>query len=113
MPLNNGGISTIYYTEAYYALPGIKNPTHADYSAYADEEIAAIKAAAVEGADGYRFDAPEGAFVGMALADADKVWWYDAKNAQAIVSHPDPLGIDAATGAFATAEGETVAQPMA
>lgn len=113
MPLNNGNVGTIFYTEDYYKRDGIVNPTNPDYAPYTADEIAAIAAGAVEGAEAYRFDAPEGALVGMGVADTDKVWWYDAEGAMAIVSHPDPLTMDAATGAFATGDGTAVATPMA
>lgn len=113
MPLNNGNVGTIYYTEDYYKLDGIVNPTNPDYAPYTAEEIAAIVAGAVNGAEAYRFDAPAGALVGMGVAGADKVWWYGAEAAKAIVSHPDPLAMDAGTGAFATADGTEVATPMA
>ena len=43
----------------------------------------------------------------------DSIFWYDADNASAIVSHADPLTMNAETGVFATAEGEEVAAPMA
>ena len=64
MPLNNGNVGTIYYTTAYYELEGIVNPANPEYAPYTAEEIAAIKDGAVEGAEGYRFDAP----------DSDRPW---------------------------------------
>ena len=112
MPLNNGNVGTIYYTAAYYELEGIVNPTNPEYAPYTAEEIAAIVDGAVEGADGYRFDAPAGALIGMTVADTDAIFWYDAENAAAITGHADPLTMDAETGAFVTAEGETVASPI-
>ena len=113
MALNNGNIGTIFYTKAYYEQDRIVNPTNANYEPYTAAEIAAIVDGAVEGAEAYRFDAPDAAFIGMTVADSDKVYWYDAANAQAIVSHPDPLTMDAQTGTFATGEGTSVAQPIA
>ena len=112
MPLNNGNVGTIYYTAAYYELEGIVNPTNPEYAPYTAEEIAAIVEGAVEGAEGYRFDAPEGALIGMTVADTDVIFWYDAENAAAITGHADPLTMDAGTGAFVTAEGEAVASPI-
>ena len=112
MPLNNGNVGTIYYTAAYYELEGIINPTNPEYAPYTAEEIAAIVDGAVEGAEGYRFDAPAGALIGMTVADTDAIYWYDAENAAAITGHADPLTMDAETGAFVTAEGETVASPI-
>ena len=112
LPLQNGNVGTIYYTADYYALEGIVNPVSPEYAPYTEEEIAAIVDGAVEGAEGYRFDAPFGALVGMTVADTDTIYWYDATNASAITSHADPLTMDAETGAFTSAEGETVASPM-
>ena len=112
MPLNNGNVGTIYYTAAYYELEGIVNPTNPEYAPYTEEEIAAIVDGAVEDAEGYRFDAPADALIGVTVADAETIFWYDAENATAITSHPDPLTLDVETGAFATAEGEAVASPI-
>ena len=112
MPLNNGNVGTIYYTAAYYELEGIVNPTNPEYAPYTAEEIAAIKDGAVEGAEGYRFDAPAGALIGMTVADTDTIYWYDAANAAAITGHADPLTMDVETGSFVTAEGEVVANPL-
>ena len=112
MPLNNGNVGTIYYTAAYYGLEGIVNPTNPEYAPYIADEIAAIRDGAVEGAEGYRFDAPAGALIGMTVADTDTVYWYDAANAAAITGHADPLTMDSATGNFVTAEGEAVAKPL-
>ena len=112
MPLNNGNVGTIYYTAAYYELEGIVNPTNPGYAPYTAEEIAVIKGGAVEGAEGYRFDAPAAALIGVGVADSDVIFWYDAENAAAIVGHADPLTLNTATGAFVTAEGEAVATPI-
>ena len=112
MPLNNGNVGTIYYTATYYELEGIVNPTNPEYAPYTAEEIAAITNGAVEGAEGYRFDAPAGALIGMTVADTETIYWYDAANAAAITGHADPLTMDTATGNFVTAEGEAVAKPM-
>ena len=112
MPLNNGNVGTIYYTAAYYDLEGIVNPTNPEYAPYTAEEIAAIKDGAVEGAEGYRFDAPAGALIGVGVADSDMIFWYDAENAAAIVGHAEPLTLDAETGNFVTAEGTAVASPI-
>ena len=112
MPLNNGNVGTIYYTAAYYELEGIVNPTNPEYAPYTEEEIAAIVDGAVEDAEGYRFDAPADALIGVTVAEPETIFWYDAENAAAITSHPDPLTLDAETGAFVTAEGEAVASPI-
>lgn len=112
LPLNNGNIGTIYYTAAYYDLEGIVNPTNPQYAPYTAEEIAAIRNAAAEGAEGYRFDAPANALIGMTAADTDVIFWYDAANAAAITGHADPLTMDTATGEFKTMDGEAVAEPL-
>lgn len=112
LPLNNGNVGTIYYTAAYYQLEGIVNPANPEYAPYTEEEIAAIVDGAVEGAEGYRFDAPADALIGMTVADTDTVFWYDAENAAAITGHADPLTMDAETGDFVTAEGEAVASAI-
>ncbi len=112
MPLNNGNVGTIYYAKAYYAIEGIVNPTNPEYAPYTAEEIAAIVDGAVEGAEGYRFDVPADALIGVTVADTDTIYWYDDEAAAAIVGHPDPLTLDAGTGAFVTAEGEAVATPI-
>ncbi|MBQ8094977.1 MAG: hypothetical protein IJ242_15605 [Clostridia bacterium] len=108
MPLNNGNVGIIFYTAAYYKLEGIKDPASPEFAPYTAEEIAVI----TNGAANYRFDAPANALIGVTVADSDVVFWYDATNAAAIVSHADPLTLDTATGAFATAEGVTAASPI-
>ena len=112
MQLNNGNVGTIYYTAAYYELEGIVNPTNPAYAPYTAEEIAAIQNGAVDGAEGYRFDTPAGALIGMTVPDTDTIYWYDAANAAAITGHADPLTMDVETGSFVTAEGEVVANPL-
>ena len=110
MPLNNGNVGTIYYTAAYYQLEGIVNPANPAYAPYTAEEIAAIVKGAADGAEGYRFDAPANALIGVTAGDT--IYWYDAENAAAITRHADPLTLDRQTGAFRTAGGETVASPI-
>ena len=112
MPLNNGNVGTIYYTAAYYELEGIVNPTNPEYAPYTAEEIVAIKDGAVKDAEGYRFDAPADALIGVTVPGTDTIYWYDAANATAITSHADPLTMDAATGDFVTADGEAVAKAL-
>ena len=112
LPLNNGNVGTIYYTAAYYRLEGIVNPANPGYAPYTGEEIAAIVDGVVEGAEGYRFDAPAEALIGMTVADTETVYWYDAENAAAITGHADPLTLDVETGVFTTAEGQVVASAI-
>ena len=110
LPLNSedAGVGTIYYTAAYFEIEGIVNPVTA--APYTEEEIAAIVS---QEAEGEYIEAPEGALIGMSLfGDEESIFWYDAENAAAIVSHADPLAMDTETGVFTTAEGEEVAVPM-
>ncbi len=102
---NNAGIGTIYYAAPYFDQEGITNPATA--ALYTAEEIAAIKA----GSDSYQ-TAPEGALMGMSVADTDTVYWYDAQSTAAITSHSDALALDAATGTLTTEGGEIVAEAM-
>ena len=97
------GVGTIYYAKAYFAQEGIVNPLTA--AAYTEDEIAAIVDGAAADAEGYIFELPADALLGM------NGFWYDAENTAAIVSHADPLAMDE-NGVFTTAEGETVASPM-
>jgi len=111
LPLNSedAGVGTIYYAAAYFQIEGITNPVTA--APYTEEEIAAI---VNQEAEGEYIEAPEGAMIGMSVFGAeDSIFWYDVDNAAAIVSHADPLAMNAETGVFATAEGEEVAAPMA
>lgn len=97
------GVGTIYYAKAYFTQENIVNPlTVAPYTA---EEVTAIVDGAVEGAEGYTFDLPGDALLGMGG------FWYDAESAAAIVSHADPLSMNE-NGVFTTAEGEEVAAPL-
>ena len=98
------GVGTIWYGREYFAREGIVNPLTA--AAYTADEIAAIVNGAVEGADGYTFDLPARAVLGM------NGFWYDAANAVAITSHADPL-TQGENGVFSTADGAEVASPIA
>ena len=98
------GVGTIWYGREYFAREGIVNPLTA--AAYTADEIAAIVNGAVEGADGYTFDLPASAVLGM------NGFWYDAANTAAITSHADPLA-QGENGVFSTADGEEVASPIA
>ena len=103
------GLGTIWYAADYFDIDDIVNPTAGE--PYTEEELAAIIDSAVDGAEDYRFDVPEGALLGFAIADSDVIFWYDADNGAAITSHADPLSIDE-SGVFTTADGETVATPI-
>lgn len=110
LALNNGNVGTIWYAKDYFAIEGIVNPVTA--VPYTEEEIAAIVNGAVADAEGYRFDVPAGALLGMSVAESDVVFWYDAENAALITSHADPLTLNE-NGAFVTADGVQVAAPIA
>ena len=98
------GVGTIYYARAYFDRDGLVNPLTA--APYTGDELAAIARGAAEGAEGFVFELPEGAVLGM------NGFWYDAAGAVAITSHADPL-TQGADGAFVTADGATVAGPIA
>ena len=97
------GVGTIWYGREYFAREGIVNPLNAQ--PYTADEIAVIVNGAVEGAEGYTFDLPANAVLGMNGS------WYDAANAAAITSHADPL-TQGENGVFATADGAEVASPI-
>lgn len=102
--INIPNVGSIAYAKAYFEKTGIVNPLTAN--PYTQEEITAIVKGAKEECESYTFDLPENAVLGMGD------FWYDADNAAAIVSHPDPLTMDA-NGVFTTADGKTVATPIA
>jgi uncharacterized protein with FMN-binding domain len=107
----DAGVGTILYAEEYFDGEGIVNPATAE--AYTADELDAIEADAEAGADGYVTDVPEGAVLGMTVyGDDDTVFWFDADAAEAIVSHADPLVLNALTGKLYTADGELVADAM-
>lgn len=97
------GVGTIWYGREYFAREGIVNPLNAQ--PYTADEIAVIVNGAVEGTEGYTFDLPANAVLGM------NSFWYDAANAAAITSHADPL-TQGKNGVFATADGAEVASPI-
>lgn len=97
------GVGTVYYGRDYFKLPDIVNPLTSE--PYTEDEIKAIVDGAKEGAEGYVFDIPEEAYLGM------NDFWYDKDAAVAITGHEDPLTIDD-NGVFTTADGEEVAKPI-
>ena len=102
--INIPNVGSIAYAKAYFEKTGIVNPLSA--KPYTAEEVEAIVIGAKEGAEGYTFDLPETAMLGMGG------FWYDADNAAAIVSHPDPLTMNA-EGVFTAADGSKAAEPIA
>ncbi len=98
------GLGTIWYGRAYFDREGIVDPVTT--APYAKEEIAAIVNGAAEDAEGYTFDLPAGAVLGM------NGFWYDAAGAAAITGHADPLA-QSAEGVFTAADGTVVAGPIA
>ncbi len=102
--VNIKGVGTIFYGRDYFAREGIVNPITA--APYTKDEISAIEKGAGENADGYTFDLPENAVLGM------NGFWYDAASAAAVTSHADPL-TQGTEGVFTTADGQRVALPIA
>lgn len=98
------GVGTINYSRDYFAKEGIVNPVTA--VPYTKDEIVSIVNGAMEGAEGYTFDLPADAVLSM------NGFWYDAANATAITSHPDPL-TQGENGVFTTSDGAEVASPIA
>ncbi len=109
--LNNEdlGVSSIYYASSFLTTAAV-NPLTT--KAYTEEEIAAIKAGQEDGTDGYVAEVPAGAVIGVGVYGTDDILWFDAEGAAAIVSHSDPLTLNAATGEMVTAEGDVVATAM-
>ena len=97
------GVGTICYGRNYFQRNGIVNPLTA--AAYTQDEIMGIVKGAVEGAEGYTFDLPENAELGM------NGFWYDADATAAITRHADPL-TQSANGVFTAADGTKVAAPI-
>ena len=69
------GVGTIFYSREYFTREGIVNPLTAE--PYTKNEINAIEKGAEGNAEGYTFDLPEGAVLGM------NGFWYDAANTAA------------------------------
>ena len=101
--VNINGVGTIFYGREYFAGKGIVNPLTA--APYTKAEITAIEKGADWSAEGYTFDLPEDAVLGM------NGFWYDAANTAAITGHADPLS-QGTDGMFTTADGKEVALPI-
>ena len=110
--LNHEGanVRNIYYTAAYFDLEGLTNPATAE--AYTDQEIAAIKANAVEGNENYVFNVKDGSLIGMEAFNTDKAFWYDTENGKKITASAAPLILDGETGEFKNSDGITAAKAM-
>ena len=102
--VNINGVGTVFYGREYFAGEGIVNPLTA--APYTKDEITAIEKGAETNAEGYTFDLPEEAVLGM------NGFWYDAAGAAAVTSHADPL-VQGTDGVFTTADGREVARPAA
>ena len=102
--VNINGVGTVFYGRTYFNREGIVNPLTA--APYTKDEIDAIVGGAAVNAEGYTFDLPEDAVLGM------NGFWYDAAAAAAITGHADPL-TQGADGVFVTADGKEVARPAA
>lgn len=102
-------IDTIYYASSYFGGEGLVNPQTAE--PYSEEELSAIKAGAEEGGDAY-IEAPDMAVLGLKVFGKENIFWYDSEGAAAIVSHADPLALNASSGSVSDAEGNKVAEAM-
>lgn len=103
------GIGSVYYEKDYFTTDKINPIT---VQAYTQSEIDVIVNGAVQGAEGYVFDIPEAATIGVSVNGTDNVYWYDATGAAAVVSHSDALILNGTSGVLSTSAGETVATPI-
>lgn len=101
-------VGRIYYAESYFSTSRI-NPT--TVAAYTEAEIDEIKNNSKDGAEGYRFDVPAGAVIGMTTFDGANVFWFDSDGAEALVKHSDALVLGS-DGTLKTADGQIVATPI-
>lgn len=101
------GVGTIYYAAKYFDQDNITNPASAE--AYTTDEINSIKENGEKGADGYTYDVPEEATIGMNVLNTDKIFWYDEVNSEKITACANPLGLEAATGKMKDMDGNVVA----
>ena len=107
---DGAGVGTIYYAAKYFDQENITNPASAE--AYTTDEINTIKASAEKGEDGYRYDVPDGAVIGMNVLNTDKVFWYDEDNSAKITACTNPLSLDKTTGEMKDMDGNLVASAM-
>ncbi len=99
------GVGTIYYTKKYFETEGRINPV--TQKPYTEEELTALQ----EDVSTYPL-APSLAYVGMQVYGEETIYWYGEEAAAAIVSHADPLALDAESGDMLDGEGLVVASPL-
>ena len=98
--LNNAdyGIGSVYMAESMISTDATNPVTVAPYTT---EEIAALKA-------GESVELDEGMVLALSVNDTDTIWQYGPEAAAAILSHADPLKLNAETGEVTTMEGTVV-----
>lgn len=99
--LNNAeyGIGTVYFASDYFTTEHINPMTTAPYT---EAEIAAVLA-------GESVAMPADAVVALSVYGTDTLFFYDAEAAAKILSHADPLTLNAQTGEVTTLAGAPVA----
>ena len=110
------GIDSVYYTESFYlaVLNGeVETVNPLTVAPYTSAEVLAILSGAVENAEGYVANAPEGACVGISAFGGETICWFDTENAVAILSSSDPLVLNAETGEVCNLSGDVVAVAIA
>lgn len=93
------GVGAVYMARSMIT-PSAVNPVTA--APYTEAEIAAVLA-------GESVAMPADAVVALSVCGADTLFFYDAEAAATILSHADPLTLNARTGEISTLAGEPVA----
>ena len=98
--LNNAdyGIGSVYVAESMITTNATNPVTVAPYT---EEEIAALKA-------GESVELEEGMVLALSVNGTDTIWQYGTEAADAILSHADPLVLNAETGEVTTMDGDYV-----
>lgn len=92
------GIGSVYMAKSMITTDAINPMTVAPYT---EEEIAALEA-------GDSIELDDDMVLAISVNGTDGVFQYDADDAAAILSHSDPLVLNAETGELTTMEGEVV-----
>lgn len=92
------GIGSVYMAESMITTSSINPMTVAPYT---EEEIAALKA-------GDSIELEADCVLALSVNGSDTMFMYDAEDAAAILSHADPLVLNAQTGEVLTMDGEYV-----
>jgi len=104
---NDNGVGTIYYTKAYFEGENLVDPTTA--APYTKEALEAIKAG---NGKGEYIDAKDGALLGMSAKGTENIFWYSADDCAKIITHADPLKLNADNGELVSAGGEVIAKAL-